>query len=156
MSKRDTLPFLWVTFQKQKNILSNFDQHLHKSLWMGSKSTYSAAEAIAKFSSFLFLLQSVMTLNFKPLGVSDEESGQIGFLVCIVCSIGGKSLLTTLLHVLKIGTLHNPIFSVVNFDWILAQYEKENVTFQKLKSLANRKLIDAEIQDISTRILELT
>ena len=59
---------------------------------MGSESTYSAAEAIAKFSSFLFLLQSVMTLNFKPLGVSDEESGQIGFLVCIVCAIGGKSL----------------------------------------------------------------
>ena len=58
---------------------------------MGSESTYSAAEAIAKIS-FLFLLQSVMTLNFKPLGVSDEESGQIGFLVCIVCAIGGKSL----------------------------------------------------------------
>ena len=70
---------------------------------MGSESPYSAAEAIAKFSSFLFLLQSVMTLNFKPLGVSDEESGQIGFLVCIVCAIGGKSL--TILHVLRIGTL---------------------------------------------------
>ena len=69
---------------------------------MGSESTYSAAEAIAKIS-FLFLLQSVMTLNFKPLGVSDEESGQIGFLVCIVCAIGGKSL--TKLHVLRIGTL---------------------------------------------------
>ena len=70
---------------------------------MGSESPYSAAEAIAKFSSFLFLLQSVMTLNFKPLGVSDEESGMIGVWVCIACSIVGKSL--TVLNLFKIGTL---------------------------------------------------
>ena len=46
---------------------------------------------IAKFLSSS-LLQSVMTLNFKPLDVSDEKSGQIGSVVCLVSIVlGNKS-----------------------------------------------------------------
>ena len=33
-----------------------------------------------------------MTLDFQPLGVDDQNTGQIGFLICISCSILGLSV----------------------------------------------------------------
>ena len=68
-----------------------------------------------------------MAINFRPLGVNDEESGYIGVVICIAPAIVGisVSLITDRLRKhMKLTLVILLILEAISFTWLTLLCEK--------------------------------
>ena len=65
--------------------------------------------------------QAVMTLNFQPLGINDSESGEIGLVICIACSVIGVIIAYATDHIrkhMKITLITLLVLEALCFTWV--------------------------------------
>ena len=60
--------------------------------------------------NFFFCFQAVMTLNFAPLGVNDEEADRIGLVMVFACCVIGVSVAFITDHIRKHMKVYNQPF----------------------------------------------